>query len=194
MGRRLRIDLDRVHPTYTLAKPTELTYRAHYFHLGDWVFGQNFGGGSSIVTQVKGPQSYMVAISDGCLWHRHIDQLRKRCRQERAEADRDPQSETVSPNILTDDESEDHPLPTRNADPNQSPDSPPSCSPSLQTTPHTPVQEALATNQHTAREPVELRRSTRIRRHPTYLDEYACAIQGEGVSHLTWPRDDESVC
>ncbi|CAI5795729.1 Hypothetical predicted protein [Podarcis lilfordi] len=49
---------------------------------GNQVFARNYVGDipwvPATVVGVTGPRSYQVALEDGRLWHRHIDQLRRR--------------------------------------------------------------------------------------------------------------------
>nr|XP_034959040.1 uncharacterized protein K02A2.6-like [Zootoca vivipara] len=82
MGRRLRSPLDRLHPDFGVAKPPGCANAPQSFIPGDWVFARNFVGDipwvPATVVGVTGPRSYQVALEDGHLWRRHIDQLRRR--------------------------------------------------------------------------------------------------------------------
>nr|XP_034959630.1 uncharacterized protein K02A2.6-like [Zootoca vivipara] len=82
MGRRLRSPLDRLHPDFAVAEPPGCANATRSFIPGNRVFAWNFVGDIpwvlATVVGVTGPRSYQVALEDGRLWRRHIDQLRRR--------------------------------------------------------------------------------------------------------------------
>ncbi|CAI7935033.1 XP_034959630.1uncharacterized protein K02A2.6-like, partial [Podarcis lilfordi] len=82
MGRRLRSPLDRLHPDFAVAEPPGCANTPRSFVPGNQVFARNYVGDipwvPATVVGVTGPRSYQVALEDGRLWRRHIDQLRRR--------------------------------------------------------------------------------------------------------------------
>ncbi|CAI5793321.1 XP_028570936.1uncharacterized protein K02A2.6-like [Podarcis lilfordi] len=123
MGRRLRSPLDRLHPDFAMAKPPGCANAPRSFVPGNQVFAQNFVGDipwvPATVVGVTGPRSYQVALKDGCLWHRHIDQLR--CRVGDLDTTAVPPTALMDPEqTLTDGEAPPTPLSqTAGVEPNQ---------------------------------------------------------------------------
>ncbi|CAI5783597.1 Hypothetical predicted protein [Podarcis lilfordi] len=82
MGRRLRSPLDQLHPDFAVAEPPGCANVPRSFVPGNQVFARNYVGDipwvPATVVGVTGPRSYQVALKDGRLWRRHIDQLRRR--------------------------------------------------------------------------------------------------------------------
>ncbi|CAI5793556.1 XP_028570936.1uncharacterized protein K02A2.6-like [Podarcis lilfordi] len=82
MGRCLRSPLNRLHPDFAVAKHPGCANAPRSFVPGNQVFARNFVGDipwvPATVVGVTGPRSYQVALEDGRLWRRHIDQLRRR--------------------------------------------------------------------------------------------------------------------
>ncbi|CAI5780607.1 Hypothetical predicted protein [Podarcis lilfordi] len=82
MGRCLRSPLDRLHPDFAVAEPPGCANAPRSFVPGNQVFARNYVGDIPWVPAtgvgVTGPRSYQVALKDGRLWRRHIDQLRRR--------------------------------------------------------------------------------------------------------------------
>ncbi|XP_058032586.1 uncharacterized protein K02A2.6-like [Ahaetulla prasina] len=80
--RRLRTTLDRLHPNFTSDVPNTSSIPYRSFREGDLVYVENYGGGSRWVsgqiTQLTGPYSYRVLLTDGRQWRRHVNQLRRR--------------------------------------------------------------------------------------------------------------------
>ncbi|CAI5783448.1 XP_028570936.1uncharacterized protein K02A2.6-like [Podarcis lilfordi] len=82
MGSRLRSPIDRLHPEFAVAEPPGCANAPRSFVPGNQVFAQNYVGDipwvPATVVGVTGPRLYQVALEDGRLWRRHIDQLRRR--------------------------------------------------------------------------------------------------------------------
>ncbi|CAI5778641.1 XP_034959630.1uncharacterized protein K02A2.6-like [Podarcis lilfordi] len=82
MGRHLRSPLDRLHPDFAMAEPPGCANAPRSFVPGNQVFARNYVEDipwvPATVVGVTGPRSYQVALEDGRLWRRHIDQLRRR--------------------------------------------------------------------------------------------------------------------
>lgn len=82
MGRRLRTNLDRLHPSYSPEKSLDLTGKIWSFKKGDLVYARNYAGNPlwlpGKVVEVTGLCSYRVELEDGRMWRHHIDQLRGR--------------------------------------------------------------------------------------------------------------------
>ncbi|KRX70014.1 Uncharacterized protein T06_15952 [Trichinella sp. T6] len=89
MKRRLRTVLDRIHPDIEeeaiegncdVIKPDKQKIRI--FAPDDLVFARNYAHGPkwcpATIVAPTGPVSYKVKTTDGQLWKRHLDQLRKR--------------------------------------------------------------------------------------------------------------------
>ncbi|KRZ77842.1 Transposon Tf2-6 polyprotein [Trichinella papuae] len=89
MKRRLRTVLDRIHPDIEeeaiegnsdVTKPDK--HKIRMFAPDDLVFARNYAHGPkwcpATIVAPTGPVSYKVRTSDGQLWKRHLDQLRKR--------------------------------------------------------------------------------------------------------------------
>nr|XP_028570936.1 uncharacterized protein K02A2.6-like [Podarcis muralis] len=77
-----RSPLDQLHPDFGMAEPLGCTNMPWSFIPGNQVFAWNFVGDipwvPAMVVGVTGPCSYQVALQNGHLWRRHIDQLRHR--------------------------------------------------------------------------------------------------------------------
>ncbi|CAI5788033.1 Hypothetical predicted protein [Podarcis lilfordi] len=82
MGCCLRSLLDRLHPDFAVAESPGCANAPRSFVPGNQVFARNFVGDipwvPATVVGVTGPHSYQVALENGPLWRRHIDQLRRR--------------------------------------------------------------------------------------------------------------------
>ncbi|XP_070802397.1 interferon-induced protein with tetratricopeptide repeats 5-like [Pituophis catenifer annectens] len=82
MGRKLRCTLDRLHPNYSPDRFRGADQKLRGFQIGTLVFSRNYSEGplwvAGVISEKKGPKSYTVDVGDGRIWHRHIDQLRKR--------------------------------------------------------------------------------------------------------------------
>lgn len=82
MGRKLRMTLDRLHPSYGHTKPLDSYRRYRPFVIGDWVYARNYGGLplwlEGTVVGIAGPCSYHIEIEQGRIWKRQKDQLRAR--------------------------------------------------------------------------------------------------------------------
>jgi hypothetical protein len=91
MKRQIRSQLDLVRPNLTQrvqdkqcgqAKHHDKTAKDRTFEIGDKVFARNYARGpqwlSGSVTVKLGPVWYQVELSDGRVWKRHVDQVRKR--------------------------------------------------------------------------------------------------------------------
>ncbi|KRY59721.1 Transposon Tf2-9 polyprotein [Trichinella britovi] len=82
MNRRLRTILDRLQPDVVSEDLDKKFERVRTFQTDDQVYAKNYSSEKAwkpaIVVTPTGPLSYQVQTEDGQLWHRHIDQLRKR--------------------------------------------------------------------------------------------------------------------
>ncbi|XP_026577897.1 uncharacterized protein K02A2.6-like [Pseudonaja textilis] len=85
MDRRLRTTLDRLHPHYTPGTPLGSDSQARKFTLHALVYDRNYAGDPlwvpGQVISVTGPKSYRILLDNGCMWHQHIDQLRRHWRR-----------------------------------------------------------------------------------------------------------------
>ncbi|XP_058024065.1 uncharacterized protein K02A2.6-like, partial [Ahaetulla prasina] len=94
MGRKLRCPLDRLNPNYTPEGYKGGLEKTRGMDIGDRVWAHNYGGGPTWVAgkilNITGPKSYLVELTDGRVWRRHIDQLRKRL-------DGQPESDEIGP-------------------------------------------------------------------------------------------------
>ncbi|XP_060539010.1 uncharacterized protein K02A2.6-like [Pantherophis guttatus] len=190
MGRRLRTDLDRLHPAYSPEKPPDSTSRHRSFSVGDSVYAQNFGGEPKwlpgTIEQNTGPYSYQIRLPDGRLWHRHLNQIRARLTSHTdISAGRDEPATVPTPNYTpTVPSSNAAPEPNLLEEPGQQSDDEadsgvPDESPGVPLVTQAPPTTQAATP--------ELRRSSRTRRRPAYLADYACSIQrGRGVKSSTY--------
>ena len=89
MGRRLRFHLSQLHPELEgriknaqrrQKRDHDKTVKQRIFTVGDNVLVLNFGSGPKwllgTVTQMRGPVSVQVQLTDGRSVHRHLDQVR----------------------------------------------------------------------------------------------------------------------
>ncbi|XP_029141632.1 uncharacterized protein K02A2.6-like, partial [Protobothrops mucrosquamatus] len=80
-GRHLITKLDRLHPDRVASQVSQLR-TPRRLQVGDPVWARNYGPGhlwvTAVVCKVSGPLSYKVALDDGRVIRRHIDQLRWR--------------------------------------------------------------------------------------------------------------------
>lgn len=84
MGHCLRSPLDQLHLDFAVLDPLGCANTPQTFIRGDQVFARNYASEMAwvltVIVGVSGPRSYQVALEDGCLWCRHIDQLQFRVR------------------------------------------------------------------------------------------------------------------
>ena len=93
MGRRLRSCLDLLQPNLTSkVQQSQLTQQQNHdtkkpyrqFVEGDLVYAENFSATSDIkwlpgkVTKITGPLSYVIELSDGNTFRRHVDHIKAR--------------------------------------------------------------------------------------------------------------------
>ena len=96
MNRRLRSRLDMLHPESTIFQRVEnkqlsqkIAYDKHKpqreFCVGDTVYAENFTAASShqkwkegVITEVTGPLSYKIKLTDGNIIRRHVDSVKQR--------------------------------------------------------------------------------------------------------------------
>uniref|UniRef100_A0A670I4V1 Gypsy retrotransposon integrase-like protein 1 n=1 Tax=Podarcis muralis TaxID=64176 RepID=A0A670I4V1_PODMU len=188
MGRRLRSPLDRLHPDFAVAEPPGCANAPRSFVPGNQVFARNYVGDipwvPATVVGVTGPRSYQVALEDGRLWRRHIDQLRRRVgdldttevpptalaapEETRTDGEAPPtppsQTASVEPNQAVSEQTQTTPLaeaPPTAADPGELVPTPPRVAPQ--------PQRELCGPPDLATSP---RRSGRVSKRPTYLKDY----------------------
>lgn len=84
MGRRIKTNLDKLHPTYSPETPRDSTPKIRTFQPGDSVYARNYSGHplwlAGTITEITGSRSYKLELGDGQTWRCHIDQLRDRWR------------------------------------------------------------------------------------------------------------------
>ena len=110
MGRQLRTCLDLLSPDVGgRVRDRQASQKAYHdehshareLHVGQSVWAKNFRGGPTWVparvSDQVGPLSFLVQLSDGGLWRRHIDHLRAGC---------DQPSEGVTPQLTEETEDE----------------------------------------------------------------------------------------
>ncbi|XP_015277400.1 PREDICTED: uncharacterized protein K02A2.6-like [Gekko japonicus] len=170
MGRRLTTRLNRLHPDLNEQQEerTDPHTNMRTFQAGDNVFARNYAAGHpwapGVIGECIGTQMYLVLISDGRRWRRHVDQLRRCWVKDSADSSAGS-SELVSQPPALEDEVESagtagqFPA-TEKADPAVK--APDSRSVELQ------LEAPLS-------EPIALRRSQRTHRAPTYLADYDCS-------------------
>lgn len=82
MGRRIRSQLDRLHPNYIAETPPDSTEKIWSFNIGAKVYAHNYAEGvlwiPATLVEMSGPHLYKVELEDGILWRRYLDQLRGR--------------------------------------------------------------------------------------------------------------------
>ncbi|CAI5788412.1 Hypothetical predicted protein [Podarcis lilfordi] len=177
-----------------MAEPPGCANVPRSFVPGNQVFARNYVGDipwvPATVVGVTEPRSYQVALKDGRLWHRHIDQLRRRV------GDLDttvvPPTALVAPEeTLTDGETPPTPpSQTASVEPNQAtseglPDLPQAQTTPLAVVPPTsadpgdlvsmPPRVAPQPQQELCAPPdlaTSPRRSVRVSKRPTYLKDY----------------------
>ncbi|CAI5763011.1 Hypothetical predicted protein [Podarcis lilfordi] len=194
MGCRLRSPLDRLHPDFAVAEPPGCANAPRSFVPGNQVFARNYVGDipwvPATVVGVTGPRSYQVALEDGRLWRRHIDQLRHRVGDLHTTVV--PPTALMAPEeTLTDGEAPPTPLSqTASLEPNQATSEGLPDLPQAQTTPlaeapptaadpgdlvSTPPRVAPQPQQELCGPPdlaTSPRRSGRVSKRPTYLKDY----------------------
>ena len=208
MGRRLTTRLDRLHPDRVLERrfQTEVHEAPRGFFCGDPVWARNYSGNpvwlAATVLRVTGPVSYEVAVEDGRILKRHIEQLRSRLPGDSMARPRHSSSEETvtggtSP-LEEEEELEDFVEPAGSVGPNTSRSAEMGAT-AVAPLPQSPSQPQAAVAPPTVETPEEteprreLRRSQRERRPPSYFRDYVSCDHldqgGRGV--VSW---DQSCC
>ena len=94
MGRRMRSKLDLLHPDLSQTvrrrqgaqkEAHDRTSRERLFEVGQQVYARNFGHGplwlEGTIQNCTGPVSFKILLTDGRVWRRHIDHIRRCYRQ-----------------------------------------------------------------------------------------------------------------
>uniref|UniRef100_A0A670I1V5 CCHC-type domain-containing protein n=1 Tax=Podarcis muralis TaxID=64176 RepID=A0A670I1V5_PODMU len=173
---------------FAVAEPPGCANAPRSFVPGNQVFARNYVGDipwvPATVVGVTGPRSYQVALEDGRLWRRHIDQLRRRVgdldttevpptalaapEETRTDGEAPPtppsQTASVEPNQAVSEQTQTTPLveaPLTAADPGELVPTPPRVAPQ--------PQRELCGPPDLATSP---RRSGRVSKRPTHLKDY----------------------
>lgn len=195
MGRRLRTDLDRLHPSYLPDNPTDSTSGTRGFNVGVQVYTQNYGGEPrwlpGHIIQITGPCFYRVKLHDRRTWQHHINQLRGRS----TTSLQTHQGECELTNEETLNNGPTHPnkfiFPLVNAPPVYNSPGETGLSSEVELDALVPEQSQGVPQSEQQLPPLaeatpELHRSARTHQRPAYLDDYACTIKEEMGAKSSW--------
>ncbi|XP_058041463.1 uncharacterized protein K02A2.6-like [Ahaetulla prasina] len=189
MGRKLRCPLDRLHPNYVQDGFKTKPDRIRELNIGDSVWAHNYSDGPNwkrgIVIDKTGPKSYLVELDDGRVWRRHIDQLRNRLSDKAELGETSPDYDLINPTADWSREQTESVSKEPNRDLSESGEvqrHPPvpledsRSEPANNPGPDGREEELRGTKSPSGRldstPESELRRSGRVRRRPTYLQDY----------------------
>lgn len=193
IGRQLRTTLDRLHPNYAPETPIDLRGRIKAFDMGAKVYARTYARNllwlPGKIIRINGPYSYEVELEDGRSWRLHINQLRGRERQTiQNPVEQFPPGAMEQTRPITAIEEElSSEATTRNQEQNKN--LPENSNPPLKEQELTSVAPQVQDDcieerpQPVVPTEVVLRRSSRARRPPDYLRDYACASLGGKECH-----------
>ncbi|XP_015265536.1 PREDICTED: uncharacterized protein K02A2.6-like [Gekko japonicus] len=170
MGRRLTTRLNRLHPDLNdqQEERTDSHTKVHMFEAGDKVFARNYTSGHlwipREICECIGSRMYVVLLTDGRRWQRHVDQLRRRWAKDSADSPAGS-SEIVSPPPVLEEHAESP------STAGQSPDIE-TTDPAVKAPDSRSVEPQLEAPHS---EPIALRRSQCTHRAPSYLADYDCS-------------------